>query len=371
MTTRQRRRSWGKIQRMRSGRWQASYTGPDLGRHHAPMTFTAKMDGEHWLASERRMIERQEWTPPALRAMTQVQRGKRFGEYATDWLATRNLKPRTGQGYRELLAKPLAPLASMPLPMMTAQAVRTWHAGMGAATPRRRAHAYGLLHAILNTAVSDGLLATNPAQIRGAQSTPTKRQSIVLTPSEIAKLAIDIRPVEMKAAVLILGWCGLRFGELIGLQRDSISADCSVINVNCGVTHRGGQCYVSSPKSGRIRSVTVPPHIQADLREHLAHHVADEPDALLFVASRGCHYSERTLRYQLSGPLASIGKSGCRIHDFRHTASTLAAKVATQAALQSRMGHTTASVSARYQHVACGEDAAVAVALSTLADVME
>jgi hypothetical protein len=42
MTTRRTRRSWGKIQRMRSARWQASYAGPDLRRHTAPVTFTAK-----------------------------------------------------------------------------------------------------------------------------------------------------------------------------------------------------------------------------------------------------------------------------------------------------------------------------------------
>jgi integrase len=371
MSTRQRRRSWGKLQRMRSGRWQASYTGPDLGRHHAPMTFTARMDGEHWLASERRLIERDEWTSPALRALANVQRGERFGEYATDWLATRNLKPRTAKGYEELLAKPLAPLSTIPLAMLTAQTIRTWHAGMDAATPRRRAHAYGLLHAVLATAVSDGLLATNPAQIRGAQNTPTKRQSIVLTPNEIAKIAIDIRPAQLKAAVLILGWCGLRWGELIALQRRDISADAMVISVSRGVTHRGGECFVSSPKSGRIRTVTVPPHIAADILDHLDHHVGADPDALLFDAPRGCHYSEKTMRDQLSAPLASIGKSGTRIHDMRHTASTLAAKVSTQAALQSRMGHSTPSASARYQHVASGEDAAVALALSALADLME
>lgn len=56
MTTRRTRRSWGKIQRMRSGRWQASYTRPDLARHTAPVTFTARMDAEAWLAAERGLM---------------------------------------------------------------------------------------------------------------------------------------------------------------------------------------------------------------------------------------------------------------------------------------------------------------------------
>jgi hypothetical protein len=57
------RRSWGKILRMRSGRYQAGYNGPDLARHYAPATFTSRMDAEAWLAIERRLIEREEWTP--------------------------------------------------------------------------------------------------------------------------------------------------------------------------------------------------------------------------------------------------------------------------------------------------------------------
>jgi hypothetical protein len=59
------RRGWGWIRRLPSEKWQASYVGPDTVRHTAPTTFTAKMDGERWLSDERRLIERDEWTPPA------------------------------------------------------------------------------------------------------------------------------------------------------------------------------------------------------------------------------------------------------------------------------------------------------------------
>ena len=54
--TRRPRRSLGKIHAERSSRYQASYIGPDLARHTAPATFTARMDAEHWLADERRLI---------------------------------------------------------------------------------------------------------------------------------------------------------------------------------------------------------------------------------------------------------------------------------------------------------------------------
>jgi hypothetical protein len=54
------RRNWDKIRKLPSGRYQASYAGPDLARHVAPATFSSRMDAEHWLANERRLIERDE-----------------------------------------------------------------------------------------------------------------------------------------------------------------------------------------------------------------------------------------------------------------------------------------------------------------------
>jgi integrase len=96
--------------------------------------------------------------------------------------------------------------------------VRTWHAGLRTKTPTKNSHAYGLLHAILNTALADGLIATNPARIRGAMNVPTKRQPVVLTPDEISKAALAM-PTKLKALVLVNAWCALRWSEVrVGLK---------------------------------------------------------------------------------------------------------------------------------------------------------
>lgn len=148
-TARRQRRSWGKIRRLThgSGRLQASYMH-DLARHTAPATFTSKMDAEHWLADERRLIERGEWTPPAFRAAQTHAKAQTLIDYADTWLEHRNLKPRTRALYRDLLDGPLAPLHRVPLGLISAESVRAWHSGLGTATPRKREHAYQLLHAI-------------------------------------------------------------------------------------------------------------------------------------------------------------------------------------------------------------------------------
>jgi len=53
---------------MRSGRYQARYTGPDGHRHTAPTTFDAKDDAIAWLRAERPLVEDPEtWEPPKVR----------------------------------------------------------------------------------------------------------------------------------------------------------------------------------------------------------------------------------------------------------------------------------------------------------------
>jgi hypothetical protein len=62
------RRSFGYIRRLPSKRYQASYIGPDLGRHAAPDTFETNMEAEGWLRDERKIISSGEWMPPKRRA---------------------------------------------------------------------------------------------------------------------------------------------------------------------------------------------------------------------------------------------------------------------------------------------------------------
>jgi integrase len=145
--------------------------------------------------------------------------------------------------------------------------------------------------------MTDGLLLSNPCQIRRASRTPPKRQSAILTVSELARVADIIEPPEYRALVLISAWCGLRWGEVTELRRKDIGPNAEAITVSRGVTHRGG-CLIDTPKSGVGRVVVVPPHIRADITNHLAAHVAKPPESLMFPPTRsGCHLSDRTFRY--------------------------------------------------------------------------
>jgi integrase len=367
MTTPKARRAWGKIRRLPSGLYQASYTGPDRRRHSAPGTFELKLNAEFWLSDEHRLIETGAWISPAARKAAAAVKGVTLATYAAEWIEQRNVKPRTRIGYEGLLRLHIKDqIGAVPLAMLTPQHVRSWYHGLGTDHPRRNTHAYGLLHAICSTAVKDQILAANPCQIERAMDSPRKREPIILTPGEVATLAETITPPKMKAFILVSAWCGLRYGEVVELRRKDIAPDGSVIGVSRAVTHRG-QCRIDTTKSGRARTVVTPPHIRAVLVEHLAQHVGDDPKALVFPAVTGCHLNDRVARTYLEPALKSIGRESVRIHDLRHFAGTQAARVGNLPETMAYLGHSTPRASLRYQAIVSGRAAEMADQLSRLA----
>jgi integrase len=366
------RRSWGKIRQLRHGskRWQASYMGPDLQRHTAPETFSAKMDGEFWLASERRLIERDQWTPPKTRATQHKAQAVTLSDYAQKWIDERNIKASTKIEYRRIKSALIDPtIGKTPLRYLSADTVRTWYHSLDTDTPRRTSHAYGLMSAVTKTALADGLLTTNVCSIPRAMNVETKRQAVILTPAELAVVADTIQPPQLRAMVLVLAWTGVRWGELIELRRRDIDDICENISVTRAATHRGRGCAIGTPKSGKSRNVVVPPHIRADLKEHLQMYVGTDAAALVFAAlSYGCHFNDSVFAKHLAPVLKSIGKEGARIHDFRHTSGTMAARAGgSLAELKGHLGHSTTAAAMRYQHVVDGRPRELAESMSKLA----
>ncbi len=371
MAGRRGRRGWGWIRKLPSGRWHASYIGPDLARHNAPTTFTARMDAEAWLAVERRLIERGEWTAPNVRAAAQTARGISVADYLGRWIAQRaNISDGTRYSYTNNLRVHIAPkaLGSLPLSAVTPDAVRSWHASMDAGKPTARAAVYSMLRTAMGTATSDGVFTTNPAIIAGASTQTTTRQPVILTVPEVAELANGVGE-RLRAWVLIAAWCGLRIGEALELRRADISADVSVITVSRGHRHVGGRCIIKSTKTGKTRRVPVPPHIRADLKHHLDVHTGKAADALLFAPVNGrCHLPDDAVRNAMAPTLTRIGKPNMVIHDLRHFCGTQTARCGNLVETMSRLGHSTVRASLIYQQVASGRDAEVAAALSELAE---
>lgn len=362
-------RSFGHIRRRDSGRWQASYIGPDLARHAAPTTFEDKDTAVVWLTRERALIESDDWTPPKLRAA--ARRRDSFRSYADAWLEHRPLKPRTVAHYRTLLDRIILPtFGAVAVRHITPESVRVWHAGLPKGTPTQNAHGYALLKAILKTAVDDDLLPANPCRVRGAGQARRASRTKPATAAELAAL-IEAMPERYRAMTALAGWCGLRFGELIELRRKDIDRKANVVKVRRAAVLVNGVYEVGTPKSDAgVREVPIPPHVQPIVYAHLAQMGVTGRDALLFPAAGdpAKHLRSASLAKVFYPAREKIGRPDLRWHDLRHTAGSNATRVgANLAEVMALLGHSTPAAALRYQHQTQGRAEAIAAALSELA----
>ncbi|MGQ9408981.1 site-specific integrase [Mycolicibacterium gilvum] len=380
--------TFGSVEQLAGGHYRARYTGPDGRRHKAPITFLTKGDARGWLALQQADIIRKAWTPPE--ATPNLDKRLTFRTYAKRWLDERRvkgepLKVRTREHYAWLLDEHLLPtFGAMPIASITADDVRAWHTKMGKATPTARSHAYGLLNAVMNTAVSDGKAVLSPCVIRGAG---TSRRVHKIRPATLAELEALTKamPAPYQAMILLASWCALRFGELCELRRKDLELighvergeDGTDVLVREGMVHveravvRAGDGYeVTTPKSDAgTRDVAIPPHLVPVIEDHLATHVGTGGDALLFPAKHGGHLAPATLYRRFYTARNAAGRPDLRFHDLRHSGAVLAAQTgATLAELMARLGHSTPQAAMRYQHAAQGRDRAIAAALSKMAN---
>ena len=383
MTKRKRtRRGWGWLRQTSGGRWHASYVGPDLVRHNAPMgTFDTKLDGEYWLAQERRLIASGEWTPPRTRGYRRAE-GPTLAEYAPKVLDRRRvkgrpLKPRTRAHYDSLLRRVILPeLGPLRLTELTEERVSVWHDDMDPEHETQRAHAYALLRVIMNAAVADRavpLVKVNPCTVTGAGQTSRKRRIEPATLAELEALAAAT-PERLRLMPLLAAWCGLRFGEVAELRRGDVDTVAGVVHVSRALSRVDRRNIVGTPKSGAgERTVHVPPHLVPALVDHLERFTPPRKDALMFphsLAEPDRHLTHGWYYKDVHVPAReAAGRPDLRFHDLRHTGATLAAMTgATLAELMGRLGHSTAAAALRYQHVAGGRDAEIAARLSRMVE---
>ena len=174
-----------------------------------------------------------------------------------------------------------AKLGKLAVRDLTATAVRAWFAGLDSSKPTRNGHAYAILNMICNTAIKDGLVDRNPCDVRGAMNPKVRKQVKIPTTVELHgiadKLGTDERTSRFRALVLLAGWCGMRFGEVTELRRRDFAADCTVVTISRGVTHRADpntpgadRCRIDTTKNGEQRTVTIPPHIRDDAKARLS-----------------------------------------------------------------------------------------------------
>lgn len=354
-----RRRRFGSIRKLPSGRYQARYPGPDGVLRPADDTFATKGEAEDWLTVKEAEILEGDWIDPDA--------GEVFvPDYGSTWIDERpSLRPKTVLIYRGLLRLHIAPhFVEVTVAEVTLARVRRWRkklldSGVSEVTA---AKAYRLLRAIFNTALDDGLIKRNPCRIKGADRENSPERP-VLTVAQVYALA-DAVGLRYRALILLAAFTSLRWAELAALRPADIDLDTRTVRVTRQLYyHEAGYSFRSPKSRPGVRVVDFPELIVPDLREHLQWVPASV--GLVFASSTGTPLRHSNFRRRVWLPaLAAVGLEGIHFHDLRHTGNQLTANAgANPKELMARMGHDSERAALIYLHSTSARQRALADAV--------
>jgi integrase len=227
----------------------------------------------------------------------------------------------------------------------------------------RITQAHQLVGAVLKYAQRTGKIAKNVAlEIKRDQDLPeqTERERRYLTHAELLNLARATGRFE--ALTLVLGYCGLRFGEAAALRRRHVGD--RVLTVRASATAVTGKGIVeTTTKTRRDRHVPVPGPVWERLKDELP--PPDDLNALVFPSRKGGYLTLGEYRWAFDNACKAVGIEGLVPHGLRHTTASLAISAgANVKVVQRLLGHATAAMTLdRYGHLLSDDLSGVADAL--------
>lgn len=269
-----------------------------------------------------------------------------IGELAGPWLAAKEaaLKPSASKPLEASWRNYVAPRwADVEVGQVRHSDVQAWVTSIDmSATVISRA--YGILSGILDVAERDRRIVSNPA--RGVVK-PKKRardRNRYLTHAELMRVAETSG--DRAALVLTLGWCGLRWAELVELRVRDLDMLRRRIHVSRAAVEVDGVIHVDSTKGNKRRQVPMPRALVNMLARQCD---ARGRDDLLFDDGHGAHMRRiRTSagnRSWLKTAFVAADVEPMRLHELRHTAASLAvAAGANVKAIQRMLGHESAAM---------------------------
>lgn len=284
-------------------------------------------------------------------------------------LALRGLEEKTTDPYLAGWRKRVKPtLGHIPVSMLTNGAVdRAVHAWIADECGRSTVkNTIAVLVRVMEQAVRDGLIDTNPAQVTGWQREYKRAEDELDDPRSLA--LPDWHTLTRLADALVArssgkyrGWgdvvlfaacTAARIGEVSGCRVKDINTDEWTWTVRRQTTPSPGGLVDKGTKGKRARTVPLIEEIQELVQQRIAA-VDRDPDARLFVGPRGGRISTAVLRDATNWDdvVDKLGYEHLRRHDLRHTGLTWLADAGVPIyRLRLIAGHGTLTTTQRYIH---------------------
>jgi len=319
----------------REGRRGRSYRvrvrDPYTGELHS-QTFPTRKAAQDWLHTQEADKSRGNYRDPDAGKVALGKLVDSFLSSATD------LAPATLALYETMNRRYVAPsIGRRAVGTIRPHSIREWTAalaakGIGARTIQV---ARQLVVRVLAQAVADGTIPSNPGMFAPPPRS-TRKKLHVLKPDEVHAIAEAIDP-RYRAMVVVMAWCGLRFGEAAALRRSDVDMHRGRLTVARALSEVRGHVTEGGTKTGKTRMVTMPKVVAEALSDHMGRH----PGELIFTAPDGGYIRRTNWRRRVWAPaLERAGLSGIRPHDLRHFGAAVAiAAGAHPKAIQERLGH--------------------------------
>ena len=353
---------WYAKYRLPDGRQVQRRVGPAWTTRGRPAAgFYTRRTAQAWL--DQVLAEARRGELPGM-----VRTGATFADAVAEymrWLEQdRARKPTTLRGYESIMKAHLLPaFGERRLEDITADEVEAWSAELAA---RGLANATRLriltcLFGVMKRAKRVWKLPRNPiADVEKPIQSHAAIELEIFSPKEIHALVRAAESEQDAAIFLTAAFTGLRRGELAALRWRSVDFTRRTIRVVASYSERS----LSTPKSGRARSVPMARAVAEVLAQLVVRGYADQEDELVFPGTFGEYLDGSALYRRYKAALKRAGLRPLRFHDLRHTFGTQVISNPAVSILQLKawMGHSDIDTTMKYLHYAPREGEADLIA---------
>lgn len=289
-----------------------------------------------------------------------------------------SVKPRTVDSYKQVIRNHIKPaFGSIRLDKLTPPMIQRFINQLGAGehplSPKSIKNVHGIFHVALHRAVLCGYIKSNPAD-NAVLPKVQKTDIQPMTTAQISEFLERIKGHRLENLFIVAVFTGMRQGELLGLDWNSVDFEKGVLHVEKQLQRKrdGSNEYVLiSPKSGKGRNITPAPFVMAALeRERVQQNrrrlqagpIWQNERNLVFTNEIGGNLKPLTAYKNFKRIVEAMGLPNLRFHDLRHTyAVTSLCNGDSIKDVQSALGHHAAAFTMdTYLHVTSEMQAASA-----------
>jgi integrase len=356
-------KTYDRIRKLPSGKWQVRYTDPKTGQRVSGGTFRNKSDAEKRDREIQTLLDN--GIDPKLDAGNKREQAKiqaiTFRDLAEELRETklnrygRPLSYATQRGYISYVN--LAEFADKPIKQITSQDIAKFYASETKRAPNQASKAYSWFKTVFKYAIKRKLITDQPCDIEGAGNYTPAKQTEVPTLEQV-RIMYESAQGDLLAILALSAGGGLRKGEILELRKENIQVEKKdgesvvFIDIKQALTWVNGVPTSSPTKTpGSVRRIPLHKADGEIILDYVKSIPAINKDALLFVTDRALntpyaqHRIDRNWR-----KLREIAGYGGHFHSLRAFSATEFGKTgATTIEIMERYGHRNIKTAMRYQ----------------------